>query len=65
MAPLGYLLTCLPRLKLILTLQGGAAYISGGTVTFDNCNLYQNTATNVRACVELVNHPNAPLRMFC
>ena len=62
MAPLGYLLTCLPRLKLISTLQGGAAWIGGGTtVTFENCNLYQNEATSVRTCVELVNHPNAPL----
>ena len=44
MAPLGYLLTCLPRLKLILTLQGGAANIFHGTVTFENCNMYENTA---------------------
>ena len=29
--------------------QGGGVYIEGGTVTLDNCNIYANTASDVRA----------------
>ena len=50
---------------LFLTLQGGGAAVFGGIVTFQGCQIYQNMASEVRACVEPMNLPNAPDGMLC
>ena len=45
---------------LILTLQGAGVRVDGGIVTFQGCQIYQNTVTGlVRTCVERVKHPIA------
>ena len=43
-APLGCSLS-----PFCVDLQGGGVYVGRGTVSFDNCNIYGNTANDVRA----------------
>ena len=45
-APMG----CLPFMDRACCSQGGGVYILDGTVSFDACNIYENTATAVSFC---------------
>ena len=42
----------------VISVQGGGVYVNGDTVTFDNCNIHNNQANEVRA---LLTHHHTPL----
>ena len=63
-APVGALLGCLLSFdELFIALQGGGVWILSGTVSFNTCNIYENTATYVCArFLNLLGHfPHRPL----